>query len=85
MPSSHSATVTALSVAVGLQNGFGGSSFAISPTSPNSNGATSVSSTSHVGSSEYVLLLISYPYSFHNYAICLFLICRGMNLILVQV
>lgn len=29
MPSSHSATVTALSVAVGLQEGFGGSSFAI--------------------------------------------------------
>ncbi|KAL8037896.1 hypothetical protein ABFS82_11G068100 [Erythranthe guttata] len=29
MPSSHSATVTALSVAVGLQNGFGGSAFAI--------------------------------------------------------
>ncbi|KAI3467673.1 hypothetical protein Pfo_024336 [Paulownia fortunei] len=29
MPSSHSATVTALSVAVGLQGGFGGSPFAI--------------------------------------------------------
>ncbi|KAL7116836.1 hypothetical protein ACP275_01G026300 [Erythranthe tilingii] len=29
MPSSHSATVTALSVVVGLQNGFGGSAFAI--------------------------------------------------------
>ncbi|KAG9150617.1 hypothetical protein Leryth_008090 [Lithospermum erythrorhizon] len=29
MPSSHSATVTALSMAVGLQEGFGGSSFSI--------------------------------------------------------
>ena len=30
MPSSHSATVTALALAVGLQEGFGGSMFAIS-------------------------------------------------------
>lgn len=29
MPSSHSATVTALALAVGLQEGFGGSHFAI--------------------------------------------------------
>lgn len=29
MPSSHSATVTALAVAIGLQEGFGGSHFAI--------------------------------------------------------
>ncbi|KAL8532800.1 hypothetical protein ACS0TY_009127 [Phlomoides rotata] len=29
MPSSHSATVTALAVAIGLQEGFGGSSFAV--------------------------------------------------------
>ncbi|KAL7110402.1 hypothetical protein ACP275_05G023800 [Erythranthe tilingii] len=29
MPSSHSATVTALAVAVGLQEGFGGSTFAV--------------------------------------------------------
>lgn len=30
MPSSHSATVTALAAAIGLQEGFGGSMFAIS-------------------------------------------------------
>ncbi|XP_010531349.1 PREDICTED: uncharacterized protein LOC104807658 isoform X2 [Tarenaya hassleriana] len=29
MPSAHSATVTALAVAIGLQNGFGGSHFAL--------------------------------------------------------
>ena len=29
MPSSHSSTVTALAVAIGLQEGFGGSHFAI--------------------------------------------------------
>lgn len=29
MPSSHSATVTALAVAVGIQEGLGGSAFAI--------------------------------------------------------
>lgn len=32
MPSSHSATVTALAAAVGLQEGFGGSVFAVALT-----------------------------------------------------